>query len=338
MAYRVESRANTAADTLREALSKAERQIIQPSAASIEPLLELLDQIEQMVAAFDADEIDIDLRPELARWESLQSRLQSTPGVIARAASAAGGMKALRSKHPPATGMWWRLDELHASRVRKSLRRTLITIVTVLVVVVGGWQLVNYFFPPDPVAVMVLEASNQIEDRVNQGDLPGALKIVDEALKTAPDSPEMLVWSIVLAERNNDPKRAERDLAHAKRLFAEQLPELWAMIGNQRYQLGDLDGAEAAANQAIAINDREAQAYLLLASVYEARGDAPTAIQYFEKTYELADNNPQLQVVARYRMGQLMQQAPMMTTSTPVTATNPITTGTPISASSPVTK
>ena len=101
MAYRVESRANTAADTLREALSKAERQIIQPTAASIEPLLELLDQIEQMVAAFDADEIDIDLRPELTRWESLQSRLQSNPGVIARAASAAGG-----TAGPGRTGAW----------------------------------------------------------------------------------------------------------------------------------------------------------------------------------------------------------------------------------------
>ncbi len=170
MAYRVESRANTAADTLREALSKAERQIIQPTAASIEPLLELLDQIEQMVAAFDADEIDIDLRSEFTRWESLQSRLQSNPGVIASAASAAGGMKALRAKHPPATGMWWRLDELHATSVRKSLQRTL----TTLIVIVGGrgrWLATDELLlsTRSNCGGCMLEASNRIEDVYEPG-------------------------------------------------------------------------------------------------------------------------------------------------------------------------
>ncbi len=124
----------------------------------------------------------------------------------------------------------------------------------------------------------------------------------------------MLVWSIVLAERNERSQTCRARSGKGKTLFADQLPELWVMIGNQRFQLGDLDGAEAAANQGKAINEREPQVYLLLASVAEARGDAPTAIQYFEQTYELADNNPQLQVVARYRMGQLMQQAPMIDT------------------------
>lgn len=323
MAYTVESRANTAADALREALSKAERQIVDPTAENIESLLVLLDRIQQMVGNFDTS--NVDLRSEMARWETLQSRLQSNPGVIARAASRAGGMQALRAKYPPATAVWWHLDQLHNTRTRKAVQRTLTTVVILAVVVIGGWQLVNYFFPPDPTAVAVLEASNRIEQFVAEGNWPAARTVIDEALQANPDTPEMLVWSIVLAEQMKDPERAQTDLAKVKELFAEQLPELWVMLGNQRYQLGDFDGAEAAANEAMAINDREPQIYLLLASVAEARGEVTTAIDYFQKTYDLADSNPQLQVVARYRMGQLMQQAPMLSPTTPVTNSTTIT-------------
>lgn len=323
MAYRVDSRANTAADALREAMGRAERQIIQPNRENIESLLLTFDQIEQMVNGFS--EGDIDLRSELARWEALQNRIRNNPGVIARAARAVGGLQQLRAKHPPASGMWWRADELHATQTRQTLQRTLLTLVTIVVVLVGGWQLVNFFFPPDPTAVVMLETSNRIEDAISKDDLPLARQYVDETLQTNPDAPEMLIWSIVLAEKMNDTVRATSDLEHSKEVFADQLPEFWVMLGNQRFQLGDLEGAEAAANEAIAINDREPQIYLLLASIAETRGQVDVAIRYFEQTYELSDSNPQLQVVARYRMGQLMQQAPMLNPSTPLTETTSIT-------------
>lgn len=309
MAHNVESHANTVADALRQLLSEAERQIIKPTAANIEPLLILFDRIEKQIDELAAS--DMDLRSEQARWEALQNRLQANPGVIVRAARDVGSMATLRTKHSPASGFWWHLDKVYSTLIQKTVRRTVITLIVILVVVVGGWQLINYIFPPDPTAVLLLQAGNQIEEAVSAGDLQGAMTIVDQTLQKTPDAPEMLVWSIILSEKLNDTQRATRDLAHAKELFSDRWPQFLVMLGNQRYQVGDLQGAEQNANEALAIDNKDAQVYLLLASIAEARGDVQTAIDLFQKTYELADNNPQLQVVARYRMGQLMQSAPM---------------------------
>lgn len=309
MAHNVESHANTVADALRQLLSEAERKIIKPTAANVEPLLLLFDRIEQQIDELAAS--DMDLRSEQARWEALQNRLRANPGVIVRAAREVGGMTPMRAKHAPAKGFWWHLDKVYSTLIQKTVQRAVTTIVVILVVVVGGWQLINYFFPPDPTAVLLLQAGNQIEETVNAGDLQGAMTIVDQTLQKTPDAPEMLVWSIILSEKLNDTQRTTRDLAHAKELFSDRWPQFLVMLGNQRYQVGDLQGAEQNANEALAIDDQDAQIYLLLAGIAEARGDVQTAIDLFQKTYELADNNPQLQVVARYRMGQLMQSAPM---------------------------
>lgn len=313
MAYNVEVHANTAADALRQLLNDAERQIINPTGATVESLLLLFDQIDQRLASLG--ESGMDLRSEQTRWESLQSRLQGRPGVIARAASSIGGLAKLRTVHSPASGFWWRLDEVYATQVRRSIQRALITVVIILVVVVGGWQLVNYIFPPDPTAVLLLQSGNQIDEYVSKGDLKSALAVVDQTLQQAPDAPEMLVWSIVLSEKLNDQERSTRDLARSKELFSDRWPQFLTMLGNQRFQLGDLAGAGQNANEALAIDDKDPQVYLLLASIAEAKGDAATAIDYFQKTYDLAADNPQLQVIARYRMGQLMQSAPMLPTS-----------------------
>jgi hypothetical protein len=61
--------------------------------------------------------------------------------------------------------------------------------------------------------------------------------------------------------------------------------------------------------------------------VAEARGDNAKAIDLFNKTADLARqvNNPQLEVIAKMRMGTLMQQVnPFQSSETPTT-TVPIT-------------
>jgi Flp pilus assembly protein TadD len=79
-------------------------------------------------------------------------------------------------------------------------------------------------------------------------------------------------------------------------------------LGNNRMRVGDVEGAFEAAEQAQALNPDEPQVYFLLGSIAEIQGDLPTAISYFDQTFQLAEgSNPQLAVIARVRMGQLMQ-------------------------------
>lgn len=312
MAHAIESRANTPVETLRDQLSEIERAIVKPSADTVETLLAALDRTEQLIDTLKAD--GVDLRSEDVRWEQICNRLSSRPGLIANAAR--GQLAVLRAKNPQAQSFWWFSDIEQTKRFRQSLTRTLMTLLIIVGVVFGGWQLINIFFPPDPIAVLTLEANNRIEELAQLQDWKTALEVVDQTLPNAPDEPDLMVWGVVLAEKMGDQQRLDYEVRRAEKALADRLPEFWVQVGNRRLQINEIDGAEAAANHALVLAPNSAQAHLLLASVAETRGEVAKAIAYFEKTYELAEGDPQLQVIARIRMGQLMQQ-PVFPNQTP---------------------
>lgn len=59
-------------------------------------------------------------------------------------------------------------------------------------------------------------------------------------------------------------------------------------IGQQKLGAGDLDGAEAAARQALKADDRSGAAYTLLALVAESRGDQRKAGGHYQRALELS--------------------------------------------------
>lgn len=281
--------------------------IVSVNEETVEELLALFDQIEGLLVELSANAID--LRPERVRWGSLQNRIYSKPTPITRAAARAGGLASLRAKHPPAEGDWWRLDSLVLERRRKSLIRTAAT----LLIVVGGGALlfwaINTIFPPDPAAVLMVETTADLDIFVRDQQWDGALEQVEATLEQLPDEPELWIWKTVLHERLGESEQAAQASAEAQELLADNLGQFWNVLGNTRFRVGDLAGAEDAANQALALNPDDAQAYFLLGGVAEAQGDIQTAMDMFNKTYELAeDSNPELAVIARVRLGQMLQQ------------------------------
>lgn len=307
MAHVVESRARTPAQELRVALDEAERLIVNPSAQTIEKLLTLLDHIEQLF--HDLAPLGVDLRPEEGRWQGLRNRIVSKPGALATAAAAAGGMRKLRSAHPPAEGEWWQVDLIVSERRRRAWRRFAVGAATILGLLLLLYWAVNTFFPPSPEAILMVETNAAIDSALQEGDFEGARRAVEQSLEQAPNEPELWLWDVVLSEQLNDTTRAESSLARAKELLSDQPLGLWVALGNQRLQVGNLDGAEAAANEAIALAPEEPQAYFLLGGVAEARGDFSTAIDLFDQTFLLAEeDNPQLAVIAKVRMGNLLQR------------------------------
>lgn len=307
MAHAIESRANIPANRLRDALDRAERLIVNVNQDTVEELLVLFDQIEQMFEELSASSID--LRPEEVRWQSLQNRIFSRPLPIVRAANRAGGMRSLRAKHPPANAAWWKLDGLVVERRRKSTIRLIATIL-ILVGIAGGlyWG-VNTLFPPDPDAVLMVDTTAQVDRFVMNQQWEEALALVDQTLELLPDEPELWIWKSVLHEQLGEADAAAEARTEAQRTLADQPAQFWILLGTTRFQVGDIAGAEDAGNQAIVVDPDEPQAYLLLGGVAEAQGDVPTAIEMFDRTYELAEfSNPELAVIARVRLGQLLQQ------------------------------
>lgn len=341
MAYDVASNANTVADALRDNLNKAERMIVSLSAGNVEEFLCLLDTIE---AQFDAMGQDSgDLRPESGRWESILRRLGNQPTPLIVAANRAGGLAKLRAAHPPAESFWWELDRVRRGRQLRQLRRLALTVVALVTLVGGALWAINTFFPPDPAAVYLVGAQSDIEKLVMEQRWEDALEVAQTGLEELPDSPELAVWVVVLLERLGRTEDAAAALDTARTIINND-ENLWILMGNSRLQTTDFDGARAAGETVLKIAPESAQGYFLLANVADVSGDRRAAMDYLDKTFLLAEeDNPQLAVIAKVRLGQLLQMPDAFLPSTDtftetITATGVLTgTGTvnPDSAPTP---
>ena len=309
MAYSVREERQSLATSLREDLAEAERMIVQLRRDNVESFLQLLDGIEERFTQLEST--GLDLRTEQTRWGSLHSKLRREAGRVKRILDVAGGLEQMRNANPPAQGMWWHLDAVVAAARRHFLRRLGMTIGTITALLAIVWALLTFVFPPDPNTVIASQAISTLQQLAFEGRWDEALVVIEASQEqlTQPD-PELLIWEAVIREKVGQSERAQDALAEAKALVpSDQLVAYWWTVGSIRLAVGDLEEARAAGNEALAEDPTDPQGYFLLASVAEAAGDTGGAIDLFEETFQLAtDSNPQLAVIARVRMGNLMQR------------------------------
>ena len=309
MAYSVREERQSLANSLREDIGEVERMIVQLRRDNVEQFLQLLDRIEDLFAELDSS--GLDLRPEYTRWGSLQSKIRREAGRIVRVIDVAGGLEHLRQANPPAEGFWWHLDAVVAAARRRLVRRLSITVGTIVALLVVVWALLTFVFPPDPNTVVTSEATSTLQQLAFEGRWEEALTVIEEAMSqlTQPDA-ELLIWEGVIRGKLGQDERAREALAEAKSLVpAGQLVAYWWSLGSVQLLVGDVEEARTAGFEAIELDDSDPQGFFLLASVAEGKGDTVCAVDLFEETFQLAaDSNPQLAVIARVRMGSLLQR------------------------------
>ncbi len=306
MAHAVESQVSNLGTKIRENLTRAERLVVNPSPAQVETLLTLLDQIEQQFDEVDAG--GLELGAEQVRWESLLRRLERRPAKIVSAASRAGGYRKLRAQHPPAESFWWHLDTMLSRRRRNGFLRTFGLLAGVLGGIALVFWLINTLFPPDPAAVYMVNVNARLDEAIMAGDWADALVTIEDAQRELPDEAELYVWEAVIAERANDADRAAEAAARAQALMADDLPRYWVVTADHYLRTGALEEAEAAANSALALDDENAPAMLILGQIAEVSGDYPLAIERYDLAYQMAEESDgQLAAIARVRMASAMQ-------------------------------
>lgn len=319
MAQSVESSVRNAAVVLREQLSVLEKSAGKPTPATVEALLTGMDAAGAELERLAADGMDV--RAETVRFDNLKRRLTSHPYSIARAAAGApGGMAALRAAHPPADAPWWQADHVHAANVRRAIYQiggALAAIAAVLAII---YVVLTYVFPPDPRAVALIEASNTIDQAVAQEDWAGALQIAEAAYTQWPDEAELATWVGVLSEKTGDLARASQAFVDVKRLTAAEPVRYWLLRSDIYARIANYDQALAAAHAALALAPDNPEATFALGRTASAAGDRATALEYLDKTYQLAqESNPQLALNARVLWGTLVQQPDFPTPETTVT-------------------
>ena len=292
---------NHSLQSLRDALEQAERQIGRLDRENIKTFLIGLDQIDQMFAAYGQDTSSV--RAEETRWESLRKRLVANPQLVVTAAANAGGLSKLRSQHATAVGAWWHLDTAVAQQRTQTRQRVGLVIGAIALVALVWWGVTTFFPATDPIT----NTTTAIEQLVAAQKWPEALTVVVQARQTQPADADLLLWAAVLHEQVGNVALAQTTLAQAQQQFGGEPAVFWTQVGNKRQQVGNLAGAEAAGQQALASAPQDPQVTFLLGSVAEARGDMVQAANYFSQTIALAgDTNPELSVMTKVRMGNLM--------------------------------
>jgi len=308
MAYSVREERQSLATTLRDKLDEAERTILQLRGDNAESFLMLLDSIEECFSQLESS--GLDLRPEQSRWLSLQGKLRGDAGRIVRVLDNAGGLRQLRKRNSPAHGMWWRLDEVVAANRRNLIRKFGMTFGTVAVFVAMVWALFE-FIPVDANTVIASEAITSVRQLTLEENWSDALAVIEEAKYelTQPDA-ELLIWEAVVRDRLGQDEMVDDTLAEAIALIdPDQITAYWWTLGSAYLTVGDLEKARKIAEDAIRLYPLDPQGYYVLGTVSEMEGDTGAAIELFEKTFELAiESNTELAVVARVRMGTLLQQ------------------------------
>lgn len=126
----------------------------------------------------------------------------------------------------------------------------------------------------------------------SRGQAAEEQKILDEAVRLAPDSPHVLNALGMTA-------LARRDFAGARTQFAKaaerdpQAPPLWMNLATANRELGDDDGEIAALEGALAVDRRHFTANLRMAELRERRGEEKEAAFSWSAIVQMAAHMPE---------------------------------------------
>lgn len=320
-----ERRAATELVRLRDKIRELEIGVanIRGRGKGVADLLRLRDEVEEGMRALSEDEAAPDLRPERTRMDTIDNMLLGRAPHILGELMRFGGLAAARGERPAFGGMtpletrpaddhwWWYLDEYVAQRRRKAAIKTIAVVMgLVAVLLVGNWVM-NRYFGLDPVEREARGYTMEAEQLFRSGDLEGAIAAYEKALTVVPSMEDALVMLGVLYEVTGRQQESEEVLARAREAIGKR-SEYLLILSRSYMDVGEMEKAMAAVQEAIALDPESAQAYLIRATIYESQNEVALALEDLEKSGSLAQAQGQdsLYVLSRMRMAMLLQRGP----------------------------
>lgn len=296
----IETTAQTLLGRLRAALDEAEDVAVSARVSADDAIsfLRACDLIEQCINEAGSD---ADIRAETNRADFVRERLRTHADAIVRAIR-----RADRAGEVAESRAWARALALAADRRARRIRRMAIAGIGVAMLIAALASL------PVMVPAKPAPAIGSISRLLANEGVAAALDLARIEYARFPDDPEAALWRGVLELRAGDPAAAQELFEQARQQSASEIGFLFER-GTLLIQVGLFDAAESDAAELIARADAQAEGYLLLGSVREARGDRAGAIAAFQQAADLAAaaDKPHLEVIAKTRLGMILQSLPL---------------------------
>ncbi|NPV06501.1 MAG: tetratricopeptide repeat protein [Anaerolineae bacterium] len=302
------------AEDLRAVLRTAELAVANLRGAGPQHALEFLRTLDTIYEAIPRLETEygVDLKPERTRLETVQNLTRSSARRLMREVGAGRLAEARRAENPPEDHWWWYLDRALAAQRQEALRRWSLRAIVVFSLLLVGLVAYNRFLAPSPEEQAFSALLAEGESSLLSGDFEGAVDRYEAAVALNPGDVGARLHLGVVYEQLGRTEEAREQFEEAMRLSPAPADYHSSLsLVYYRVALGGaewaLERAEAEAVAALEADDGSAMAHFAMASVYELQGETGKAIEEFETASGLS-SDPSLTVLARMRMGMLMQK------------------------------
>lgn len=268
-------------------------------------MITLREEMEKLYD--DLEKRDTDLAMEKVRIEKYDRRMVKNADFFLRNLTTFINLKSYREGRAiPSSHWWWYLDEVIKRRRKEAFKKLTQTIGIVITVIVFGYVVVTKIIPkPEPYVQHQLNGDRFYE----QGKLNEAIKEYKKSLELNPKNSSSYIMLGIIYEDKKENNKAQDYFTQGKKLFTKET-DFYNQRGMTYYQKGKLDKAESDAKKVLKINKDNAAAHFLLGNIYERKGKTREAISEYQIVSNL-DADPQLTVLARYKMAMLMKMAPL---------------------------
>jgi len=273
-------------------------------------LLRMRDQVETEVARLGKQ--GMDLRAEMTRIKVVDSIFARKAGPIGRELAEVGGLSgARRSENPPLEHRWWYVDVALTERRCKTAVKTGKIVVGILFLILVGNYVLDKLYGLDPTEKQARIHASQAERYLVSGDYAAAIAEYERAVAVDPGDGRVQTQLGVLYEMEGRTQEAEAAFAAAEAAIGGRADYL--VVLSQTYQgLADGEAAMGAVQEAIELEPDFALAYMIRGGLHEQMDRSEEAIDDYESAAYLAQEqgNDQLYVVAKVRLGMMLQRAP----------------------------
>lgn len=266
----------------------------------------LRDEIEELLIKLEKK--GTSLAAEKSRLESFDVIIKDKAKMVYRSlATFLNPLPYREERKIPPSHWWWYLDELIKERKSRLRKKWLIKGGIAALVILAAYIIMVKIVPKPKPSVIYQEEANRLYE---EGKLDEAIEIYKKALSLDPGDSNIPLMLGMIYEDKEMLQLSNHYFEEAGLLFSKKI-DFYNSRGMIYLQQGKLDKAAFDAEKALEIDPNNALSHFLQGNIYEVEDKIAQAISEYQIVSDL-DQDPKLTVMARFKMGMMMQRAPLL--------------------------